>query len=192
MKDSICSIEECANPKVSRGWCNAHYKKWIRHGDPLGGRTYQNGLQGFYARIQKTSSCWIWTGPLKDHGYATLSFEGKIWYAHRLSYFLNAGEIPDGMDIDHACHVRSCVNPAHLQAVTRKQNLENQSGAHRGNSSGVRGVSWRKSRSTWRAQVTHNGTTLYFGEYKTIKEAESAVIEARNKLFTNNLLDRVA
>lgn len=75
--------------------------------------------QRFDARVNKTDSCWLWTGHLERNGYPTL---GSTW-AHRLSYELHVGHIPAGYQIDHLCRVPACVNPKHLEAVTPRENF---------------------------------------------------------------------
>jgi len=81
-----------------------------------------NGNEGhFWAKVKKTEHCWLWTGCIKSNGYGTYGKEGK--YAHRISYVLTRGEIPLGLQLDHLCRVRNCVNPDHLEAVTRKENI---------------------------------------------------------------------
>jgi hypothetical protein len=67
--------------------------------------------------------CWIWIGATHPKGYGRfMFFKGKVGQAHRWSYEHYVGPIPDGLDIDHLCRVRNCVNPEHLEPVT---NLEN-------------------------------------------------------------------
>lgn len=69
------------------------------------------------------SGCWLWTGAV-DRGYGQFSAHaGQHAKAHRFSYELLRGPIPKGLDLDHLCRVRCCVNPAHLEPVTRKENL---------------------------------------------------------------------
>jgi hypothetical protein len=68
--------------------------------------------------------CWIWTGASTIHGYGIFSVDGHLVHAHRVAYRLFVGEIPDGLDIDHLCRTRLCVNPAHLEPVTRQVNVQ--------------------------------------------------------------------
>lgn len=69
------------------------------------------------------SGCWIWTGHLQPNGYGQFRFKGKAQYAHRASFELARGDIANGVDLDHLCRVRCCVNPDHLEPVSRKENL---------------------------------------------------------------------
>lgn len=68
------------------------------------------------------SGCWIWEGSL-CRGYGSVCIDGKAYRAHRVSYQMHKGEIPEGLTIDHLCRVRCCVNPDHLEAVTNKENI---------------------------------------------------------------------
>ena len=73
---------------------------------------------------EPTSGCWLWTGGLEEKGYAVLckpNWKGHR-AAHRFSYETFVGPIPDGLQIDHKCRVRSCVNPDHLEPVTSAEN----------------------------------------------------------------------
>lgn len=70
------------------------------------------------------SGCWIWTGCLMPHGYGQCRQNGKAMLAHRAMYLLVRGSLPPkGIDLDHLCRVRCCVNPDHLEPVTRQENL---------------------------------------------------------------------
>lgn len=82
--------------------------------------------------VDPISGCWLWTGAL-DQGYAVLSIDGKKQYAHRVSYEMFVGPVPDGLELDHTCHSplicaggecihRRCINPDHLEAVTTAVN----------------------------------------------------------------------
>lgn len=80
-------------------------------------------LARFWSRVGKTNNCWLWTGGQKGAGYGRFSFKSEDILAHRFSYELFKGEIPIELEIDHLCRVRNCVNPDHLEAVTRKVNV---------------------------------------------------------------------
>ncbi len=74
-------------------------------------------------RISAEAGCWLWTGTRFNAGYGRARFEGADTLAHRTIYRLLAGPIPDGLQLDHLCRVRACVNPAHLEPVTCRVNL---------------------------------------------------------------------
>ena len=144
----------------------------------------------FWANVDKTDTCWNWTGTIINNGYGKATYGGKQTVAHRVSYELTGATIPDGMFLDHTCHNRACVRPDHLRVVTRKENCENLTGAYGNSKSGVRGVYRQGNR--WRAGVRHNGKQIQAGSFLTIEEAEAAVIALRLRLFTHNDSDRAA
>jgi excisionase family DNA binding protein len=80
--------------------------------------------QRFLAKVDKTDTCWLWTGALRN-GYGRIRGRGRgspNIPVHRFAYELLVGPIPDGLVIDHLCRVRNCVNPAHLEPVTSRVN----------------------------------------------------------------------
>ncbi|PXH62351.1 HNH endonuclease signature motif containing protein [Klebsiella variicola] len=83
------------------------------------------------------TGCWIFTGSRLPSGYGILWNGARPTGAHRISFQLYKGEIPAGKEIDHICNNRSCVNPAHLQAISHKENIHK--------SSTLMGVNARKS-----------------------------------------------
>lgn len=92
---------------------------------------------GFFRKIKKTKSCWIFTGLLLDNGYGHIKIGGVDWAVHRLSYVLHNGAIDRGMCVLHKCDVRSCVNPKHLYLGTHKDNASDR--VVRGRSNSPRG-----------------------------------------------------
>ena len=72
--------------------------------------------------------CWEWQGALSTAGYGRIAWAHaphKMTYAsvHRVLYTVDVGPIPKGLDLDHLCRVRRCVNPEHLEPVSRSENL---------------------------------------------------------------------
>lgn len=76
----------------------------------------------FWAKVELTEDCWVWTGHLR-RGYGTLMRNGEHGYAHRFAYESLVGPIPEGLQIDHLCRNRACVNPSHMEPVTRRENI---------------------------------------------------------------------
>ena len=82
-----------------------------------------NTPQSFWDLVERGPGCWLWLGGKRADGYGRFTMNGYRYYAHRLSYQMTAGEIPDGLGLDHLCRNTSCVNPTHLEPVTQKENV---------------------------------------------------------------------
>jgi hypothetical protein len=90
----------------------------------LEGKTIERACERFndnYMPVPE-SGCWLWTGTINDGRYGALSLCGKPISAHRLSWLLHHGDIPQGKFVLHKCDVKSCVNPDHLFIGTAKDN----------------------------------------------------------------------
>lgn len=72
--------------------------------------------------VPKSGGCWLWTGHVNNRGYGRIGVGFDVKYAHRVSYELSKGRIPDGLQLDHLCRVRRCINPQHLEPVTNREN----------------------------------------------------------------------
>ena len=67
--------------------------------------------------------CWLWLGVQNRDGYGQFKVRGHMAGAHRFAYELLVGSITEAMELDHLCRVRRCVNPAHLEPVTHRENM---------------------------------------------------------------------
>lgn len=142
----------------------------------------------FWAKVDKTADCWVWTGYTDSRGYGQVRRNGTTMYAHRYSLMLAGLEL--GESVDHTCHFKSCVRPDHLRPATNKQNSENLAGAYANSKSGIRGVFWDARARAWHAGVGHNGAQ-YRKRFAALADAQAWVIAKRLELFTHNDLDRV-
>lgn len=109
-----------------------------------------NTIDSIMARVQKTESCWLWTGALGSGGYGVVSWQGELVRVHRLVYEQIVGPIPKGLELDHVaargCTSRACVNPAHLEPVTHGENL-----------SRITGERCQRGHSDWRIVASTGG-----------------------------------
>jgi hypothetical protein len=77
----------------------------------------------FWRNVHKTPWCWVWTGYERGEGYGWFWFRSRAMPAHRWAYEQAKGPVGDGLQLDHLCRNRACVNPDHLQPVTCRTNV---------------------------------------------------------------------
>ena len=126
----VCSIEGCEAKVLARGWCNKHYKRWRRHGDPTTTKVkrWQTLEERFWSKvdIKGENDCWEWTAVKygRSREYGCFYDNGKGIPAHRFAYELvNETKVPEHLQVCHNCFNKSCVNPNHLRVDTQSGNL---------------------------------------------------------------------
>ena len=109
-------------------------------------------LNNFWSKVNKTDTCWLWTGYTNVKGYGTFNLNGKPVLAHRLSKMLSGSFPLDNQECDHLCRIRNCVRPSHLEWVDHKENVR------RGD---VMGQTWAKGKNIGhtRTQGTKHGNS---------------------------------
>lgn len=131
---STCAIGDCGLKVFARGWCSKHYTRWRRNGDPLAFKPRPSATDRFWAKVDKRDDgCWLWTGVRNWGGYGFFYVDANCFgkAAHRFAYETEIGPIPEGLQLDHLCRNRQCVNPAHLEPVTQQENIRRgNGGAH--------------------------------------------------------------
>lgn len=182
-------VAGCQRAHRAKGYCSGHYQQ-IQRGLPItpirSRATDSDYASSFWDRVTKTDACWLWEGKKTTLGYGQLKRNGKTIAAHRYSWELVVGPIPERAYIDHRCHNPSCVNPEHLRPVTPKQNMENRSSANVNSSSGVLGVHWNSNKKKWRVRVSMGGEQIHIGWFKSVSEAEDAALAARLAYYTHS------
>jgi len=176
-----CIVVNCEGVAIARRWCNKHYRRWKKHGDPEKLVQFPTPEEAFQHRTKRVGDCLFWTGSKGNNGYGRIKVNGKLQETHRFSWERTNGPIPEDMFIDHICHNPPCVNVEHLRLATFAQNSSHLGGAKKGSKSGIRNVYW--VRGKWRVRVKKNGKLYYFGYYDDLDEAAEVAQAAREKLF---------
>ena len=123
-----CSVDNCNNKYYAKGYCEKHYQRVKKYGNPDAGiKNHASPEVRFFRFVDKKSDneCWHWTGH-KLGNYGSFSIGAKSLgsvLAHRFSWSMhNNKEIPSGMVIMHSCDNPLCVNPNHLSVGTYMEN----------------------------------------------------------------------
>ena len=109
----------------------------------------------FWNKVQFTTDCWLWQSAKSPGGYGLIKHGDNMVGAHRVSYRIYKGEIPNGLQLDHLCRVRHCVNPAHLEAVTQKENIRRGETGHHDNHSNGKKIICKNGHSFSRENVIY-------------------------------------
>lgn len=118
----------------------------------------------------------------RKDGYLQVRINGKMKYVHRVIYEKFVGKIPEAFDVDHINNVRDDNILENLQLLTRQENSQKQIISKR-NTSGLTGISFRKDRDCWTAQIEKNRKNIF---YKSGFETKEVAATARNKFIDDN------
>lgn len=165
MSTEGCAVDGCARTATLKGWCEKHYRRWRKHGDPTKTlsptRVYGSTEERFWAKVLPPNSegCMLWNASLDRGGYGNFKAEGRQRGAHLFAYEFKIGPIPAGMQLDHVCHTassdcpggincqhRRCVTPEHLEPVTQAENTR-------------RSQPWNVNKSKTHCKYGHEYTT---------------------------------
>lgn len=134
--ERTCSVDGCARPRKSRGYCNMHYQRWRTHGSVdvvLKEHTPNGTLRKFFeeAILVETDDCIVWPYATNVGGYGVLGSGGKRGRqikVHRLALEQTAGPAPEGKPLacHGPCHNRACFNPRHLYWGSERDNAEDR------------------------------------------------------------------
>jgi hypothetical protein len=123
----ICEIDGCDSPKRAKNWCNKHYQRWYKFGDPLYIKEKIPYTSPAWEHRGPYNGCWEWTGGVVNKNdewaqYGRVNIKGKLFLTHRLVYEISYGEIPEGLEVCHKCDNTLCWRPDHLFLGTRTEN----------------------------------------------------------------------
>ncbi|WP_287868603.1 HNH endonuclease [Aeromonas sp.] len=130
-----CLVPGCNGKHRSKGYCMKHYHRLRANGDAqrvsiIVGDDKKRIVDSV---VVSEAGCWVWQKRIHDGGYGITSLNGRLEMAHRASWMVFVGAIPTGVQVNHTCHNRACVNPEHLYLGSQVDNMRDMTDAGREN-----------------------------------------------------------
>lgn len=179
-------------PQYCSTYCRLR-ARWLSNRDPLLGPVRPRSRppqERFWSLVDKSGDCWNWRGSPTTNGYGRMMTIGGLRVgAHRISWTIHNGPIPDGLMVCHRCDNPRCVRPDHLFLGTAYDNNIDSfvKGRRAGRvfpRSGIPGVTWSNGR--WRARLSFGPKTYCLGIFDTPTEAAYAVSSFREHVLSGN------
>lgn len=127
---NLCSVNSCGKKAIKRGWCNAHYLRWWKYGDPLNGGTPWGEAKRFLHDVvfaYEGDECLTWPFSKGNHGYGQIRVDGGLYLVSRLACEEENGPPPSkDHEAAHSCgngHL-GCATRRHLRWATRAENRQ--------------------------------------------------------------------
>lgn len=122
MVPNTCTVDVCSNQHLAKGLCLKHYNR-VRRTGTTNPRHRPSAIERFWPRVNKTSTCWLWTGSTGKYGHGLFKLGDNNVPAYRFAWEQIRGPIPEGKVLDHLCRVPQCVNPEHLEPTSSGENV---------------------------------------------------------------------
>lgn len=150
----------------------------------MSSRRFKDVGERLRERTERVGECLVWTRQLPPSvTYPQMSVRGKQVRLHRWVYEQERGPIPDGMHVDHSCHNRTCLEPAHLRLATPQENGRNRGGRRAGRIRDLPRNVYEKCPGKYFVSFMVKRRARHFGTFTSVEEAAKVAVEAREALW---------